>query len=205
MLVKLGMKQNKIVIGLTGGSGCGKSVVAKAAADLGFVHIDCDKLGHEVILKPNKTYFELIKEFGPQILGDDKEINRKKLGQIVFSDAQKLKKLNQLIHPAIIEKTKELMKDYTIIDGAVLHCTPEIVELCDVIIAVTNSTERRIEFICRRDNINEDAARKRIESQPDNAFYSDFADVVIYSDCDINELYNKSIKVIKRCIGEKDI
>lgn len=197
------MKQNKLIIGLTGGSGCGKSVVAKAAADLGFVHIDTDKLGHEIILKPNKAYYKLIDEFGEEILDDNTEINRKKLGQIVFSDMQKLKKLSSITHPAIADKTKQMLGEYSIIDGAVLHQTQEIVDMCDYIIAVTNSDERRIKFICNRDNITVDAAEKRIKSQPDNKFYSEFADIVIHSDCDIDELYKKSLDVIKRCMGEK--
>ena len=191
------MKQNKLIIGLTGGSGCGKSVVSKAASDLGFVHIDTDKLGHDVILKPNKAYYDIIAEFGTDILGEDGEINRKKLGNIVFSDADNLAKLNDIVHPSIVKKTKELLGKYSIIDGAVLHQTKEIIDMCDFIIAVTNSDERRIDFICKRDNISVEAAMKRIKSQPDNNFYADFADVIINSDSDIGELYNKSIKVIK--------
>lgn len=205
MLVKLGMMQNKLIIGLTGGSGCGKSIVAKAAVDLGFKHIDADILGHKVILKPNEAYYKLINEFGEEILDENRVIDRKKLGKIVFADSEKLKMLNKIVHPAIINMTKNLLADFTIIDGAVIHLTPEIVEMCDVIIAVTNSDERRIEFICNRDGISMENAKKRIASQPDNDFYSDFADVVIHSDCDIDELYEKSKNVIRRCICEKNI
>lgn len=198
------MMQNRLIIGLTGGSGCGKSVVAKAASDLGFLHIDADKLGHKVILKPRRAYYELIEEFGDIIIGENGEINRKILGQIVFSDAGKLKKLNEIIHPRIIEETRKLLTDKTVIDGAVIHQTPEIIEMCDFIIAVTNSDERRIEFICNRDNIDRKTAENRIKSQPNNDFYSDFADVVIHSDCGIDELYNKSLNIIKRCVSEKN-
>ena len=204
MWVKHGIMQNKLIIGLTGGSGCGKSVVAKAACDLGFLHIDTDKLGHKVILKPKPAYYELIEEFGNTIIGENNEINRKILGQIVFSDTNKLKKLNDIIHPHIIEETKKLLSEKTIIDGAVIHQTPEIVEMCDFIIAVTNSDERRIEFICNRDNIDRKTAENRIKSQPGNDFYSNFADVVIHSDCGIDELYNKSLNIIKRCVSEKN-
>lgn len=199
------MKQNKLIIGLTGGSGCGKSVVAKAASDLGFVHIDTDKLGHEIILKPNKAYYELVEKFGDVILSDNGEINRKKLGEIVFSNPEKLDILNSISHPAITEKVKKMLGEYSIIDGAVLHKTPEILELCDCIIAITNSDERRIKFICDRDKIDYETAKNRIKSQPDNDFYAEFADFVIHSDCSIDELYNKSIDVIKRCIGEKTV
>ena len=199
------MKQNKLIIGLTGGSGCGKSIVAKAATDLGFVHIDTDVLGHNIILKPNKSYYKLIDVFGDTILGENGEIDRKKLGAIVFSDPEKLNLLNRITHPAITEMVKSMLGDYTIIDGAVLHKTPDIVELCDYVIAITNSDDRRINFICKRDNIDYETAKRRISSQPDNSFYADFADIVIHSDCDIEELYNKSIDVIKRCISEKTV
>lgn len=198
------MKQNKLIIGLTGGSGCGKSIVSKAASDLGFVHIDTDKIGHDVILKPSKTYYKLIDEFGESILDTDDEINRKKLGSIVFSNPEKLKKLNQIVHPAIIEVTKNMLKEYSIIDGAVIHLTKEITDMCDYIIAVTNSDERRVEFICKRDNIDSETALKRIKNQPDCDFYKKFADIVIESNSDIDDLYNKSIDVIKRCISEKN-
>lgn len=197
------MKQSKLIIGLTGGSGCGKSVVAKAAADLGFVHIDTDRLGHEVILKPSKVYYNIVNVFGEDILDDSGEINRKKLGRIVFDYPDKLQLLSGITHPAIIEKTKEMLGQYTIIDGAVIHQTKEITDMCDFIIAVTNSDERRIKFICNRDNIDVSAAQNRIKSQPDNKFYEQFADIVIHSDCGIEELYNKSLKVIKRCMSEK--
>ena len=199
------MKQNKLVIGLTGGSGCGKSIVSKAASDLGFVHIDTDKLGHDVILKPNKAYYNLVEEFGDVILDANGEINRKKLGNIVFSDAEKLNKLNSIVHPAIVKKTIEALGDYSIIDGAVIHQTPEILDICDYLITVTNSDERRIKFICERDGIDAESAIKRIKSQPNNEFYESFADIVINSDSDVNDLYNKSIEIIKRCISEKTI
>ncbi|MEE1042625.1 MAG: dephospho-CoA kinase, partial [Clostridia bacterium] len=139
------------------------------------------------------------------ILGDNGEIHRKKLGSIVFSDANKLELLNSIIHPAITEVVKDMLGEYTIIDGAVIHKTPEIVKMCDYIIAVTNSDQRRIEFICKRDNIDKESASNRIKSQPDNDFYEKFADIVIHSDCGIEELYNKSVDVLKRCISEKNI
>ncbi len=199
------MMQNKFIIGLTGGSGSGKSIVAKAAVDLGFKHIDTDVLGHEVILKPNEAYYQLIKEFGEEILDDKKAIDRKKLGKIVFSDSEKLKLLSSITHPAIIKKTKEMLSELTIIDGAVIHLTPEILELCDVTISVINSDERRVEFICKRDGISEESAKKRMSSQPDNNFYSNFADIVIQSDCNIDELYEKSKVIIRKCISEKYI
>lgn len=195
------MTQNKILIALTGGSGSGKSIVAKAASDLGFKHIDADLIGHDIILKPQKAYYEIVKAFGSEILDDNNEINRRKLGEVVFNDAGKLKLLCNITHPAITEKILDLLEDRTIIDGAVLYKTPELLSKCNYIIAVTNSDERRVDFICKRDNIDREVALARIKSQPDNSFYVKNADFVINSDCDIEEMYKKSVEVIKRCIS----
>ena len=195
------MTQNKILIALTGGSGSGKSIVAKAASDLGFKHIDADLIGHDIILKPQKAYYEIVKAFGSEILDDNNEINRRKLGEVVFNDAGKLKLLCNITHPAITEKILDLLEERTIIDGAVLYKTPELLSKCNYIIAVTNSDERRVDFICKRDNIDREVALARIKSQPDNSFYVKNADFVINSDCDIEEMYKKSVEVIKRCIS----
>lgn len=201
MLVIHGMMQNNIIIGLTGGSGSGKSIFAKAAADFGFTHIDADVLGHDIIKKGEIAYDRIVNSFGNAILGDDGEIVRRKLGDIVFTNNEKLELLNSIIHPLITEKITSMINGPTVIDGAVLHKTPDIIKICDYIVAITNSTERRVKFICNRDHIDEETALKRISSQPDNDFYSQNADFVINSDSNADELYKKSIETIKRCIG----
>lgn len=193
--------QNNFIIGLIGGSGSGKSIVASAAADMGYTHIDTDKIGHEVILSPSHTYFKIIETFGRGIVGKDGEIDRHKLGEIVFSSKKKLELLSSLTHPAIVEKTLSIIDKKTIIDGAVLYKTPELFDICNKIIAVTNDEKRRIKFISRRDLISEDMAEIRIKSQPDNGFYESLADYVIKSDGDIDKLYNMSVETIKRCEG----
>lgn len=203
MLVKRGMMQNKLVIGVTGGSGCGKSIVSSAAESLGFLHIDTDVLGHEIILKPKPAYMQIVKEFGKSILAENGEIDRSKLGALVFADKSKLEILNSITHPQIENEVKSMLAERTVIDGAVLYKSPGLLKLCDCIIAVTNSDERRVSFICSRDGINTEAALKRIKSQPDNEFYSSRADYIINSDCDIKELFSRSVDVIKRCIIEK--
>lgn len=204
MLVILGMKQNNIVIGLTGGSGSGKSVVASAAASLGFNHIDADLVAHRIMLKNEIAYKEVLCAFGDEILDRNGEIDRKKLGKIVFSNADKLKLLSSITHPHIEKKILSMIDGNTIIDGAVIYNTPNIIKACDYIISVINSDERRISFICNRDGIDEKSAANRINSQPNNEFYEKMSDFAIKSDCDIDELYNKAICVIKRCISEKN-
>ncbi len=198
------MTQNRIVIGITGGSGSGKSVVSEAAKSLGFTHIDTDLIGHAVILKPQEAYYEIINEFGKSLLDAKGEIDRKKLASIVFGNEERLDKLNSIVHPKITKAVVSMLSERSVIDGAVLYKAPDLLKLCDYVIAVTNSDERRINFICRRDGITKEQALARIKSQPDNDFYSQNADFTIDSDCDVDGLMLKASKIIKRCISEKN-
>ena len=185
------MTQNSFVIGLTGGSGSGKSIAARAAVDLGFVHIDTDRACHALLLKSGGAYRQVVQAFGTGILDDEGEIVRKRLGAIVFSDAQKLRLLNSIVHPLLTEQIRASLTGDVLIDGAVLHQTP-VFGLCDKIIAVCNSRERRIEMICKRDGLTPAAAQKRIDSQPDNAAYERLADIVLYNTGSADALYKKA-------------
>src|SRR5579872_1341266 len=94
--------------GLTGGIASGKTTVAGVFAQLGAKIIDADRLGHEAIRGPGETYEQLIREFGAGILDATGAISRSKLGRIVFSDSEKLRRLNAIVHPRIIARTEEL-------------------------------------------------------------------------------------------------
>jgi len=100
------------VIGLTGGIGSGKSTVAQFLQELGAVIIDADKVGHEV-LKPNtEVWRQVVAVFGRQILKPDGDIDRKKLGEIVFSNPEHLARLNQLMHPPIYKAVTAQLEEY---------------------------------------------------------------------------------------------
>src|SRR5918999_4939022 len=87
-----------IVIGLTGGIGTGKSEVARILQGLGATLISADQVGHEAYRPHSEVWQEVVKAFGEEILQPDSEIDRKKLGSIVFSDPQHLVRLNQIMH-----------------------------------------------------------------------------------------------------------
>ncbi len=95
------------IIGLTGGIGSGKSTVAEILKKLGAVVIDLDRIGHEVLRKDSVVYKKIISVFGEGILNDDGEIDRTKLGKIVFSDEGALQRLNKIVHPAIDKRVRE--------------------------------------------------------------------------------------------------
>ena len=113
------------VIGLTGGTGSGKSVVSRSLAAAGAVIVDADKIAHEIILKGEPAYQEIIEYYGTGILDEEGNIIRKKLGEIVFNDKEKLAFLNQCTHKYItaevkrqIAEAKEENKVYTFVDRA---------------------------------------------------------------------------------------
>ncbi len=99
-----------MIIGITGSIGSGKTTAAKIFSRYHFNRIDADEIGHELLKSNKKIKNIIIKEFGKEILGKNKNIDRKKLGGIVFGGNKKLKKINSITHPAIINKIKNQIK-----------------------------------------------------------------------------------------------
>ncbi|MDD3185288.1 MAG: dephospho-CoA kinase [Anaerostipes sp.] len=106
------MKQNKKIIGITGGVGSGKSEVLRILKeDFQAKIIIADQVAHDLMEPGNVNYKGIVAEFGTDILLEDKKINRKALGQIVFHNKEKLQRLNQLTHPNVDGKIQEIMKE----------------------------------------------------------------------------------------------
>jgi len=101
-----------IIIGLTGGFGSGKSTVAGMLRDLGARVIDADKVAHQLYQPGTPAFDEVVQAFGREIVGERGEIDRKKLGQKVFSNPQALKRLNAVLHPRISHRVKETLEGW---------------------------------------------------------------------------------------------
>ena len=178
------------IIGLTGNSGTGKSTVAKIFSEnFGYI-IDADFIAHENMKRGNVAYNELVQNFGKEILSDDKEINRKKLGEIVFSDKNKLDLLNQIslkyILLEISNKVEKTVKNpsgfkYIVIDAPLLIETG-LNKITDEVWVVFASYETRIDRITKRDNISAELAEKRLANQTPQSELITYADVVIEND-----------------------
>lgn len=174
-------------IGLTGGSGTGKSYVAGIFEKYGIKSINTDIIAAEVCKKETPCLYEIKDWFGGTVLNADGTLNRRLLGNIVFSDKQKLNKLNEITHKYILAECKEIIKEYAKSDCfAALVDAPLLFEskfnyLCDYIISVAADTEVRIMRITERDGITEEAALKRIENQHDNNFFINNSDYIIYN------------------------
>ena len=155
-----------MIIGITGGSGSGKSTVSALFGQHGWFVIDADEVAHTVMEKGSECLSEVCKAFGRDILQEDGSLNRKKLGSLVFGDPEKLEKLNAITFRYIKKAVKELLrgKENAVIDAPLLF-ESGLHLLCDTTLVVTCPKEIRIRRIMARDGVSADYAEKRIASQ----------------------------------------
>ena len=160
-----------MIIGITGGTGCGKTTLLNAIQAQGGLVLDCDVIYHE-LLSSDASLLSAIESRFPGVV-EQGALNRKKLGSIVFSDEKALLDLNKITHTAV--KAEVLRR---------LACPPalaaidaiglfegELAELCDVTVAVTAPTEERVQRLMKRDGISESYARSRIAAQHDENWF----------------------------------
>lgn len=193
------------IIGLTGGSGAGKSVVAAELKKLGAGIVDADAIYRKLCDENLDMPLDLQKAFG-DILTIDKKLDRAKLAGIVFSDSNKLKKLNEItifyIKKASDEKFKAL-KDkgikIAIYDAPTLFQTGTD-SICDGVIGIIADRNIRIERIIKRDNISEKAAIARIDAQPDDKFYYDRCQYIIKNNVSHETLKNQVKQLWQRLV-----
>ena len=173
------------VIGLTGQSGAGKTTVCEVFRREGFDVINADLISREVMGKGEPCLNELAEAFGKEIILPDGSLDRKKLGEIVFSDRERLRQLDCICYPyiifRIIKRIEELSAQGSrliILDAPTLF-ESNADDLCDLIISVTADEALREKRIILRDNISPEAARKRFESQYSEHFFVSHSDFVI--------------------------
>ena len=185
------------VIGLTGGIGSGKSTVSQFLAELGTAIVDADEIGHEA-LKPNtEAWHEVAAAFGRQILATNGNIDRKKLGKIVFGDSESLSRLNRIMHPRMYNMVKARLEGYqeqevgvTVLEAPLLleaHWTSLVDEVW-VTVASESTVLRRLQ---ERTGLSKSESLARLRSQMSNEERLKHADVIIDTDCDLNELRRK--------------
>ena len=191
------------VIGLTGGIGSGKSTVAGFLAELGAVVIDTDKVGHEVFKPDTPGWREVVAAFGDGILKTNGEIDRKKLGERVFADSEALARLNSIVHPLIRETVKARLEEYrhegvgvVVLEAPLLIDVPlakkagepallDEVDEVWVTVAPESVVFGRLK---NKSGLSEPEALARIRSQLHSEERVKHADVVINTDCRLEEL-----------------
>ena len=189
---------NKLkVLGITGGTATGKSVVCRMLRDLGGKVIDADLIARKTEMAGGSAYDEITEHFGEDILDADREIDRKKLGNIVFNDPEELRQLNGIVHKHVSAEIKRRVKEYRDAeDSSVRFIALDVpipiedgfFDTCDYIWAVTANDDLRIERLMRRMNISEEEAVKRIASQWTNREYAEIADCEIVNEGTVSDL-----------------
>jgi dephospho-CoA kinase len=187
-----------MIIGITGGSGCGKTTMLNLIRDRGGLVLDCDAIYHHLLQTDPALTAAIEARFPGTVSGGI--LDRKKLGKLVFSDEKALADLNKITHGAVKEYV--LCKLSTApalaaIDAIALF-EGGLAELCDVTVAVTAPVEIRIRRLMDRDGITEEYARARIAAQHDEAWFREKCDFVLKNDSSVQDFLEKCLAFFRQ-------
>ncbi len=190
----------KHIIGLTGQSGSGKSTIASIIKQHNIEILDCDEIAHKNMEPEGIAYNEIVEYFGKEILNSDNTINRKKLGNIVFNDKNKLNKLNEITHKHIYNYVKKAVSESkkTVIIDAPLLFEAGLDSMCESIWAAVCDESIRLERVMKRDNISAEAAKIRFKNQKSSEFFKKNADVIFDNSGDIKTIKERVIYEINK-------
>ena len=200
-------RERGIIIGITGGIACGKTTVSELLAEKGAIPINADEIGHQLLKADSPVISELVDAFGQEILEESGDVSRKKLGAIVFNDKSALERLNTILHPLIIQRSRTLARQLVMENPScvVLLDAPLLIEAgaynsVDLIVVVTTSPETQLQRILERSQVqnrplSETEAQARIDAQMPVAEKVKYADVVIENEGALDEL-NKQVDAL---------
>ena len=196
-------------IGLTGGIGSGKSAASGILGILGAGLIDADLVGHASYRSGTEGFEKVTKAFGNDLIGDDGEIDRKKLGPIVFSEPDNLNKLNAILHPIIYSMIKTELtnmensgEQVAVVEAAIL-IEANWQDLFDELWVVDADKEEVIRRLIDRNNVTREQALERIESQMDRVERNGYADAVIENNGGLLELENNISRLWNERISQR--
>lgn len=191
------------ILGLTGGIASGKSTVSAYLAQNGALIIDADLIARQVVAKRSSGLKQIVAKFGEEILTASGELDRKKLGKLVFSNKDLLKNLTDITGPLIraeilreIEAAKKAQVKLVVLDIPLLFETG-YQTLCDKVMVVTVPSEVQLERVMKRDNLSAAEARKRIANQLPASKRNELADVLIDNSKSVAETYQQVLKWLK--------
>ena len=189
------------VVGLTGGIGSGKSTVSQFLAGLGAVILDAEKVGHEAFKPDTEAWHKIVAAFGEQVLTPNGYIDRKKLGDVVFNNTDALAQLNQIMHPRMYDIVKAQLEKYQRqgVDVVVLEATLLIeagwTSLVDEVWVTVASESTVLNRLKKGMGLSEQQSLARIRSQLSSEERIKYANVVINTDSDLDELRAKVKKL----------
>lgn len=176
------------IIGVTGPTGSGKTLLTEYFASLNITTINADELYHSMLVPPSLCLDAIREKFGDAVFSENGELSREKLGKIVFNDKEKLDLLNETVLGIVLNEIRRKIaifekkgNDFLIIDA------PTLIESgfhheCDTVISVIAPKDERIKRISLRDGISYERATERVRAQKENSFYIENSHEVIYND-----------------------
>ncbi|MDF2632496.1 MAG: dephospho-CoA kinase [Caproiciproducens sp.] len=198
---------DKIVIGLTGPTGAGKSTVAAAFEKAGCKIIDADVIARQAVTNAD-CIASLKAEYGDDIVGEDGSLNRRLLAQRAFSNPRSAARLNEITHPIIINQIIQQITFYQqsgekviVLDAALLFESGAD-SLCTTTVAVTAPVEVRLSRIMNRDSISLELAKARIGAQQENFYYHERAQYFFDGSTDSNNIQTEANRLLKKIIGD---
>ena len=192
-----------IIVGVTGGIACGKSTVSRLLSKKGAIPINSDEIGHQLLKRGSPVMGALLEGFGSDILDQSGDVSRPKLGAIVFNDKAARERLNAIMHPPIVEKSRSEAKRLVTEEAncVVLIDAPLLIEAnsqdtVDIIVVVTASTQTQLQRLLERAieqnrPPSQAEAQARIDSQMPLSEKIKYADFVLENDGTLEELEEK--------------
>ncbi|MCC6147475.1 MAG: dephospho-CoA kinase [Anaerolineaceae bacterium] len=199
---------DKFVIGLTGNIGTGKSVVRKMLELLGAYGIDADALAHRAMAQGAPGYLPIVQTFGEWILKPDREIDRAKLGRVVFNDPEALRCLEAILHPLVGQAIDMLVKrarQKVVVIEAIKLLEAGMGQWCDSLWVTYAPEVVQMERLVKRRNMQENEARQRIAAQPPQEEKMAAAQVLIRNDASFVETWKQVSDNWRQVVGYRSI
>ena len=191
------------IIGMTGPTGSGKSLLGNYLSGQGIPVIDADEVYHSLLVPPSSCLCALTEAFGDGILHSDGTLNRGALSEIVFHDKEKLALLNKTVLGFVLDRIREMIGELARQGhGAAAVDAPTLIESgfhteCDVVISVLSSADLRIERIKARDGLTDERARARVAAQKPDDFYVSHSHYVLTNTEDVSEFFQKAEELFR--------
>ncbi|MBQ2927227.1 MAG: dephospho-CoA kinase [Oscillospiraceae bacterium] len=186
-----------MILGITGGTGCGKTTLLQVLKEHGALVLDCDAIYHQ-LLQDDQSLLDAIESRFPGTV-EKGELQRKKLGAIVFSDGNALADLNRITHGAVkaeVLRRLECRPALAAIDAIALF-EGGLSELCQLTVAVTAPTEDRVRRLMNRDSISAEYARSRIAAQHPEEWFRQRCDCILENNGTQVQFYNKCLAFLE--------
>jgi len=180
----------RFLVGLTGNIATGKSTVARMLAELGATVIDADRVAHEAMRAGTPCHAAIVAAFGPEVLGADGEIDRSRLGAVVFADPAALARLESILHPAVLAEVGQRIADApgrAVVVEAIKLIESGMAAACDSLWVTTCQPERQVERLMADRGLSREEALLRVHAQPPQEEKLARADVVITTDSSLEE------------------